>query len=194
MAERNEKRRQLRKEKTQAERIELYVADYVKHKYKAIYDEATQYFSMLRQHNPWKLNLMKSEQYRRWVKQQVNEHPQQVNEHPQQVNEHPHQVQTDEQCFSNSLQLEIPLMDSTTIKEKTKKTTSTVETFETVMEEIIGEGDIQPSLKDEIPFDLIEQVMEELKQCPELENIFDELDIGMNIDISDDDRLEKELL
>ena len=62
------------------------------------------------------------------------------------------------------------------------------------MEEIIGEGDIQPSLKDEIPFDLIEQVMEELKQCPELENIFDELDIGMNIDISDDDRLEKELL
>ena len=187
MGERNERRRQLRKEKTQAERMELYVADYVKHKYKAIYDEATQYFSMLRQQNPWKLNLIKSNQYRLRVKHQVNEHPQQVNEHPQ-------QVQTDEQCFSNSLQLKIPLMDSANIKEKTKKTTSTVETFETLMEETIAEGDIQPSLKDEIPSDLIEQVIEELKQCPELENIFEELDIAMDIDISDDDRLEKELL
>ena len=150
MNEKNVQRRQIRKEKVQAERVELFVADYVKHKYKNIYVEATQYYNMLRQQNPCKLDLKKTKQYRRWAKQQVDhdkhpqqvdhdEHPQQVDhdEHPQQVDhdEHPQQVDHDKhpqqvdggkQCFRDNLQLEILLMDSGSIQ---KKPTATVETL-----------------------------------------------------------------
>ena len=106
MSERNQRRRQLRKEKAEADRIDIYVADYVKHRYKAIHEEATQFFSMLRQHNPLKLNLLKSEQYRQWVKQQK------VQTDEQRFNK-PQKVQTDEQHFNNNFQLKIPLMDCT---------------------------------------------------------------------------------
>ena len=63
-----------------------------------------------------------------------------------------------------------------------------------LVEECIGEGNIQPSLEEVLPFDLIDEIMEELKRDPELENIFEELDICMDIEIDDDIRLEKELL
>ena len=218
MAERNEKRRQLRKEKTEADRIDLYVADYVKHRYKTIHEEATQFFSTLRQHNPFKLNLLKSKQYRQWVKQQqVNERPQKVQTDEQRFNK-PQKVQTDEQHFNNNFQLKIPLMDCTW-KEKTpaftvetptstvetptstvETPTSTVETstftFESMVQEIVDEGNIQPSFEEVISPDLVEEIIDELRKDHNLNEIFTdlELNIGMEVEIDDDDRLEKELL
>ena len=205
MAEKNTERNRLRKEKVQAERLELYVADYVKHKYKSIYNEAIQYFSMLRQQNPVKLNLKKTQQYRDWVKQQGDHGAH--NEQPQQVPEY---------GFYDNLRLKITLMDGDNIKEKSENPASETleeksknpasetleeksknpasETLEMLVEECIGEGNIQPSLEEVLPFDLIDEIMEELKRDPELENIFEELDICMDIEIDDDIRLEKELL
>ena len=205
MAEKNTERNRLRKEKVQAERLELYVADYVKHKYKSIYNEAIQYFSMLRQQNPVKLNLKKTQQYRDWVKQQGDHGAH--NEQPQHVPEY---------GFYDNLRLKITLMDGDNIKEKSENPASETleeksknpasetleeksknpasETLEMLVEECIGEGNIQPSLKEVLPFDLIDEIMEELKRDPELENIFEELDICMDIEIDDDIRLEKELL
>ena len=205
MAEKNTERNRLRKEKVQAERLELYVADYVKHKYKSIYNEAIQYFSMLRQQNPVKLNLKKTQQYRDWVKQQGDHGAH--NEQLQQVPEY---------GFYDNLRLKITLMDGDNIKEKSENPASETleeksknpasetleeksknpasETLEMLVEECIGEGNIQPSLEEVLPFDLIDEIMEELKRDPELENIFEELDICMDIEIDDDIRLEKELL
>ena len=187
-------RRQARKEKVKAERLELFVSDYVKSKYNNIYNEAQQYHDMLRQKNPYKLDLKKTAEYRKWASQQVDEKPQQADEQPQQ--------------FRDNFQLKIQLMDSTQKEKPTstavtvqlmdsiqkEKPTSTAEALETLMEETIAEGNIQPSLLEEISADLIDEIIEELRQYPELENIYEELDIGMDVEISDDDRLEKELL
>ena len=244
MATRSAEKKQIRKEKVQAERLGIFIADYVKHKYYNVYNEATQYFTMLREKNPSKLDLKKTSEYRNWVKQQTwikhyvknqqgdeqsvniqqvdhGEHPQQVdhNEHPQQVDhdKHPHQVdhlqQSDEQPvniqqvdhgeqpqkvddFTDNLQLKIPLIDPGSLK--TKELASTVET--------LAEGDIniEPSFEEILPVELLEEIINELREDPDLKKImtdleeqllFEELDIGMEIELGDDDdRLEQELL
>ena len=67
-------------------------------------------------------------------------------------------------------------------------------------EETLAEGDIEPSLEEEIPAELIEEIIKELRQYPELQNIFATVEeqiafeeLGMDIEINDDDLLEKEL-
>ena len=70
---------------------------------------------------------------------------------------------------------------------------------------IIDEGNInsiEPSLGEELPEELIDEIITELRQYPELENIFtalgdqidfEELELGMDIELDNDDRLEQEL-
>ena len=205
MAERNVHRKIIRREKAQVDRLRLFVADYVKCKYKTIYDEAIQYYTMLRQKNPNKIDLKRTEEYRLWAKHQVqqdpgkkdnDEHPRQKDhgEHPQQKDndEHPEQKDHGEPCFNDNLQLQIPLLNCVSTQ---KKPTATVETqtLETLTEEILGE-DIVPSLEEELPDKLIKEIIDELKQYPELQSIFTDVEeFDMDIDISDDDRLEAEL-
>ena len=214
MAERSVHRKIIRREKAQADRQGLFVADYVKHKYKSIYDEAIQYYAMLRQQNPNKLDLKRTEEYRLWAKHQVqrnpgkkdhdehpqqkdhDEHPQQKDndEHPQQKDndEHPQQKDHGEPCFNDNLQLQIPLLNLVSTQEKPTATVET-QTLETLTEEILGE-DTVPSLEEELPDKLIKEIIDELKQYPELQNIFTDVEeFDMDIDISDDDRLEEEL-
>ena len=193
MAGNSETRRQLRREKTKSERVDIFVSNYVKHKYPMIHAEAVQFHDTLRQKNPWKLDVKKTHEYRKWISQQVE----QVN--TQQLHER-----------FNNFQLKVRLMDSNNIQEKTKNPTVEIlaegdaknSTIETAMCETLGEGTIEPSLEGFIPSELFEQIINELRQDPDLDNIitsveeqihYEEFDIGMNIDISDDDRLEKEL-
>ena len=199
MAERSVKRRVIRREKAQADRLGLFVADYVKHKYKSIYDEAIQYYAMLRHQNPNKIDLKRTEEYRLWAKHQVqqnpgkkdhDEHPQQKDndEYPQQKDndEHPQQKDNDEPCFNDNLQLQIPLLNLVSTQEKPPATVET-QTLETLTEEILGE-DTVPSLEEELPDKLIKEIIDELKQYPELQNIFTDVEeFDMDIDISDDD-------
>ena len=75
------------------------------------------------------------------------------------------------------------------------------ETLQTVTEEVLQEDmNLEPSLYEEISPEVIEKIINELRAEPELQNIVTnieqelEFEQGvMDIDISDDDRLEKEL-
>ena len=74
------------------------------------------------------------------------------------------------------------------------------ETLETVTEEVLQEDTIEPSLYEEISPEIIEKIIEELRQDPGLKDIITSVEeqlelqqVGMDIDISDDDRLEAEL-
>ena len=97
--------------------------------------------------------------------------------------------------YVDNMQLKIPLL------ELTKKPNVTTEKLQTVTEEILQEGDqIEPSLYDEIDQEVIEKIIAELHNEPELQNVFSSIEqqleieqIGMEIDIAEDTRLEDEL-
>ena len=74
--------------------------------------------------------------------------------------------------------------------------------LESAMCETLNEDTIEPPLEEFISAELYDQVLNELRADPDLARIMasieeqiqhEELDIGMNIDIDIDDRLEKEL-
>ena len=113
--------------------------------------------------------------------------------------------------YKDTLQLRIPLISHksithpVTVEEDTPMheehpPTVTTETLEIITEEILDEAIIQPSLCEELPQDLIEKVIEELRAEPELEGIFANIEeqvefeqLGMDIDINEDYALEDEL-
>ena len=103
--------------------------------------------------------------------------------------EHPKTV------YGDNMQLKIPLL------KLTKQPNVTTETLQTVTEEILQEGDqIEPSLYDEIDQEVIEKIIAELRNEPELQDVFSSIEqqleieqIGMEIDIPEDTRLEDQL-
>ena len=103
------------------------------------------------------------------------------------------------------MELKIPLIDPAVITE-----TLSIQTEEIIQEntlEVASEGIIQeetptlyPSLTEEIPQEIVDKIINELREDPELKTIMTGLEeefefeqIGMELDISDDDRLEIEL-
>ena len=92
------------------------------------------------------------------------------------------------------MRLEIPLINH---RPKTTPTVTT-ETLETVVEEVIVQPMDEINLFDGLTTERIDQIIQELREDPELGNIFDEveqdvaMDIGEEIDL--DIRLENELL
>ena len=92
------------------------------------------------------------------------------------------------------MRLEIPLINH---RPKTTPTVTT-ETLETVVEEVIVQSTDEINLFDGLTTERIDQIIQELREDPELGNIFDEveqdvaMDIGEEIDL--DIRLENELL
>ena len=87
------------------------------------------------------------------------------------------------------MELKIPLMKSPTV---------TTQTLQTVTEEILQESTaIYPSLQEEIDPEVIERIINELRQDPDLKDIVTAVEeqleveqIGMDVDIPIDDRLE----
>ena len=197
-------RNQIRKEKVQAERVQLFVADYVKHKFKNIYTEAVQYHGMLREKNPRKIDLKRTEEYRKWVEEQKE--ITKFNQRMKQLNDklvNTKQVGHGE--YPDNLQLKISLLDGDSIQKKPKNPTAKTLTEGEAIVETMDEGtiDIEPSFEEIIAPELLDEIINDLRQDPDLQNIitdledqlaFEELDIGMNIELSDDERLEKELL
>ena len=138
----------------------------------------------------------------------ADENPEQketvADENPEQnetvADENPEQNETDSDedqktVYVDNMQLKIPLL------ELTKKPNVTTETLQTVTEEILQEGDqIEPSLYDEIDQEVIEKIIAELCNEPELQDVFSSIEqqleieqVGMEIDIAEDTRLEDEL-
>ena len=182
MAQRSEQVKQARREKAQTDRFEIFISDYVKHKYSNIYAEAASFFKVLREKNPEKLDLRKTKEYRNWLKYDKKNPEKAVN--TQKVD-----------GYTDNMQLRIPLMDTDTVK--TNELTLTVET--------IAEGDfnIEPSFEELLSPDVVDEIIMELRQDPDLNDIitdleaqiaFEELEIGMDIEVEDDIRLQEELL
>ena len=71
-------------------------------------------------------------------------------------------------------------------------------TRQTVTEEVLEEGigGLEPSLHEEISPEIIQKIVEELQADPEIRTIMTDIeekfDLGMEVEISDDDRLEDE--
>ena len=73
--------------------------------------------------------------------------------------------------------------------------------LQTAYNEVLSEPtQLHPTINDEIPEEIIQKILDELRQDPELHNVMDELEqqveveqLDMSIDISDDERLEQEL-
>ena len=103
------------------------------------------------------------------------------------------------------MELKIPLLKPSVVTE-----TLFIQTEETIQEnplEVATEGITQeetptfhPSLMEEIPQDIIDKIIKELREDPELKTIMSNIEedleleqIGMEVDISNDDRLENEL-
>ena len=91
------------------------------------------------------------------------------------------------------MRLEIPL-----INYKTKTPTVTTETLETCVEEVLDQSAVETDLINELSEERIEQIINELREDPDLNHIFDEVeqDVMMDIDegIDIDIRVENELL
>ena len=128
-------------------------------------------------------------------------------------------LSTIEQKTGKHMQLRIPLIKSPAVITETIQTVTEevlqegtnlepslyeeiiTETLQTVTEEVLQEGmNLEPSLYEEISPEVIEKIIAELRAEPELQNIVTNIEqelefeqVAMDIDISDDDRLEKEL-
>ena len=124
-----------------------------------------------------------------------------------------------QQLYTDSLQLRIPLLDPQSISNGTNCNTGTTETLSIITEQVLeedtqqsplyqeqpftvqipGEDTLQPSLSEVIPPDVIQKVIDELRSDPDLQDMFDieqQLqfkELGADIDIPEDDLLEKEL-
>ena len=99
--------------------------------------------------------------------------------------------------YRDNLQLRIPLIQ---YEPQTPRPTVTSETLYTVTEEILEENTIQPTIFEELAPGMLDQIINELRQEPDLRDIFTDIEqqfefeqLGMDIDISEDNTLENEL-
>ena len=104
-----------------------------------------------------------------------------------------HQPQSPESHrWKDNMELKIPLMNY-----KRQTATVTTKTLEIVTEETIEQSDIQYDAVNDLTDARIDEIIEQLRQDPELNNIFNEMDFDEGIDIDNDIydiRLENELL
>ena len=107
------------------------------------------------------------------------------------------QTQQTKTAYNDKLQLKIPLMNSSTILEKS---TVTTQTLQTITEETLASGVIEASSEHQIPSDIIDKIIEELREEPELQDIFTLIEqqvdfehLGTDLEIFEQDLLEKEL-
>ena len=191
------RRRQLRKANKIIVRRELLITEYVRHKYNDIYSEAAQFYQDLDNAYPDKHDLRKTQEYKAWrlsverahaniqtpdeivVKASTtgsrslspgqSEQQESPSSTPDQSEQQEAQPPTEKHPYVDNLQLRIPLMPYTS--PKNHPTTST-ETPETVTEEMLAVDAIRPSLCEELPQDLFEKIISELRTEPELKDIF----------------------
>ena len=170
-------KKEKRKDRDRGRRVNTFGMEYVQTKYPKIYNETMEFHDKLRELYPEKYDLRKTVEFKHFKLQQEKEGQQPQTLKPP--------------AMVDNLQLRIPLWD--------KATLSSTQSLETVAEEVLGEGTIYPSLQDEIPNELIEKILEELREDPDLKDIFNIVEadfeqLGADIDIDEDIRLENELV
>ena len=158
-------------------RKDLLMIAYVSKRHPFIYKEAEMYFNKLNELYPSKIDLRKTLEFRA-------------------LHETPMETVKDNMC------LEIPLASASTTIEECPLPTS----LETIEECPLPEDleSIEGIMKDELPTDLIENIVKELKSDPNIAKIMEEIEEqvykesdpynDIDIDIEIDDRLENELI
>ena len=219
-------RRQLRKNRQDEKRQNCLIADYVQHKYANVYAEAFNFYKRLNDRHPNKTDLRKTDEYRFWksgvscmspqnhVQEQEPQEPSHVSSELQSSSpancEPPSPATTESQApgnhiYEDNLQLKIPIWRYRTVKHNQSITT---QTLSIVSEESAQEPPatvqmphveaLQPTLFDELPADLVDQIIDQLGEDPDLKNMFDNIDELHNFEeidfeISESTLLEKEL-
>ena len=173
-------RKQKRKARDDQRRKDSFIAAYVRVKYPHIHVESTLHHDKLRDFFPNKIDLTKTEHFKRWTQQPLKIAPK------QQPCKTPQQATSTKKSESIKLNMElnIPLIN--------------ISTRESDIDPITEE--IHPSLLEEISSENMEYIINELQQDPDLQNIFTEFDsipeVGaeLEVDIGEDTRLEDELM
>ena len=206
----SEKRRQREYER----RRDSFETEYVRTKYPKVYDEAVEFYNNLREEYPEKHDLRKTNEFKQWKsmqkkrKQEITGTPEPPpktdNKHDlRKTNEFKQWKSMQEKRKqeitgtpepppkTDNMVLRIPLWNTSTL--------TSVQSLQTVSMEVLGEGTIYPSLQEEISSELIEEVLNELRQDPDLKDMFEMVEtefeqIGAEIEITEDNRLENELL
>ena len=193
------KRQETRRKKIVTDRLDLFIASYVQNKHPAIYTEAEQFYNVLRQRNPNKLDLRKTDAFRVWSVEQKKKEENTNILHGR----------------FNMFELKVPLINIDDIQTKTKPLAEGEPVVETLAEgdieaaavETPGEGEtmnentMQPSIEAPISDELFNEIVKSLREDPDLSNMMSSIEeeilyeeYEMDINISDDERLEKELL
>ena len=108
----------------------------------------------------------------------------------------PVELRAGKHTYTDNMQLRIPLMES-----PKKHPAVTTTTLQTVTEEILQEDtNLEPSLYEELSPEVVEKIISELRAEPDLQSILTSIEqelefdqLGMDIDIPEDNLLESEL-
>ena len=158
-----------------------FIVSYIQAKYRTIYAEASEFYNTIDKHYPEKRDLTKTVDYRAWELTTVRE-TEQSNMKPSSCRARkplsPRATATD-MC---NFQLRIPLLE---LMETTDEGTTGPGLHEGTLGELVaqtvGSDQVYPSILDEIAPGLLTQLFEELEADPELKQIFQDLEEGLDI-------------
>ena len=92
------------------------------------------------------------------------------------------------------MELKIPLLEYKPSTPSKSARTITTQTIEIITDQTLEQSNIQNNPLNQLSDASINEIIRELRQDPELQNMFDEMDFSEGIDINEDIRLENELL
>ena len=206
------RRKQLRKNRQNVKRQNSLITDYIEHKYANIYAEAFEFYKNLDDKYPDKTDLRKTEEYKFWKFGSVHLTSQPQEQEPKE--------------YTDNLQLNIPIKRYRTVKQGQSVTTQTLSTQEQPSTAITTQTlstqkqsstaittqtlstqeqsstiqtpqTPQPTLLEELPHDLVQEMINELKEDPHMMNMFDTIEGQLDFEELDieipDSLLEKEL-
>ena len=200
------KKRDLRRKRVGKSRQDSLVIDYISVKYADIYQEGVQFYESINKNHSTKHDLRKTEEYKAWkasmirIKESTPESQSATPEpEPRPLQSQPATSDPEPQhVYEDNFQLQIPLMHYE--KAPVIPEGSSNHTLQSITQETLDEDTLYPSLEDQITPELIEKIMEELRQEPCLHDVFTDIEqqvefeqLGMDIDITEDYPLEKEL-
>ena len=222
-------RQETRRKKVSSDRVDLFAASYVQNKYPAIYKEAVQFYDELRLKNPEKLDLRKSIAYRAWIMDQKQNTDVlrgcfdkfQLKVHLMSSDDVSKKAKPLSEADSEVEAVVETLAEGDVVRESPAEsdvTETTVETLpegdvvceslpalESIVEVAISEtldiSTIEPSLEGPLSDELFEEILQGLREDPDLSNIMSSLEeemlyeeYEMDVHVSDDERLESEFL
>ena len=218
------KRQETRRKKISTDRVDLFVSNYVQNKYPDIYKEASQFYDELRLKNPEKLDLRKSISYRSWLSDQKHNiihgnfnkfklNVQLMNTDDVRKNKTKPLVEgiNEVEAVGETLTegdgvCENPTEASVSVEildegESNLEVAMHESTLEVAMHETLNLNTTESALEPPLSDELFEQILENLREDPDLFHIIKTVEeeilyqeFGLDVDVSDDERLEYELM